>query len=316
MCQVAAALGVHSTVAGFLREFPNCYPPLVFNITDGESTDGIPEKDAANLRARLPARTATSSCSTPTSPPNSLRPIEYPDSEEGLPDQYARRLFRMSSGLPPKLLTAAKNEGLRCDTASSRRGFVFNADLIAIIRFIDIGTQVLPPRLSVEVCHHGPRLETPLAFAPAPPREGNTPEEYEDFAGGQSADRPFRGGRWRSPKARSPACGPNSWWMGSWPRAKGESTMGRLKPLAASPGRGRGPPGARLVRRGEASSLGGLYHVPGALAEKAPRRPRRTLEVRRRRRLLHVSWCADALLSAFPVSRSGDFGNRPAALPG
>lgn len=68
-----------------------------------------------------------------------LRPIEYADSEEGLPDQYARLLFRMSSVLPPKLLTAAKAEGFVVTAAS--RGFVFNADLVAVVRFMDIGTQ-------------------------------------------------------------------------------------------------------------------------------------------------------------------------------
>ena len=69
-----------------------------------------------------------------------LRPIEYPDREEGLPDKYAQLLFRMSSVLPPKLQAAAKAEGFIATPNS--RGFVFNADLVAIVRFLDIGTQV------------------------------------------------------------------------------------------------------------------------------------------------------------------------------
>jgi len=137
MCK---ALGLaHATMAQFLRDFPECYPPLIFNITDGESTDGVPENDATKLRelASTDGNVLLLNAHLSDKP---LRPIEYPDREEGLPDQYARLLFRMSSVLPPKMQSAAKNEGFIVTPAS--RGFVFNADLVAIIRFIDIGTQV------------------------------------------------------------------------------------------------------------------------------------------------------------------------------
>ena len=49
-----------------------------------------------------------------------------------------RVLFRMSSALPPPLREAARNEGFRVDDQA--RGFVFNADLVAVLRFLDIGT--------------------------------------------------------------------------------------------------------------------------------------------------------------------------------
>ena len=57
-----------------------------------------------------------------------------------MPDKYAQLLFRMSSVLPPKLQAAAKAEGFIATPNS--RGFVFNADLVAIVRFLDIGTRV------------------------------------------------------------------------------------------------------------------------------------------------------------------------------
>ena len=48
----------------------------------------------------------------------------------------------MSSPLPPRLRDAAAAEGYPvCDTT---RGFVFNADLVAVVRFLDIGTRVAP----------------------------------------------------------------------------------------------------------------------------------------------------------------------------
>ncbi len=68
------------------------------------------------------------------------RPIEFPTDESGLPDDFAKLLFRMSSELPPKLLDAAKAD--RFPVKPGSRGFVFNADLVAVIRFLDIGTRV------------------------------------------------------------------------------------------------------------------------------------------------------------------------------
>ena len=67
-------------------------------------------------------------------------PVEFPEDEAGLPDDYARLLFRMSSELPPKLVEVARASNFRVGQKS--RGFVFNADLVAVIRFLDIGTRV------------------------------------------------------------------------------------------------------------------------------------------------------------------------------
>jgi hypothetical protein len=128
----------HSTVAEFLRSYPKCYPPLVVNITDGAATDGDPEKPAENLR-NLASTDGNVLFLNAHLSSKEMRPIEYPDREEGLPDKYAQLLFRMSSVLPPKLQAAAKEEGFAVTPTS--RGFVFNADLVAIVRFLDIGTR-------------------------------------------------------------------------------------------------------------------------------------------------------------------------------
>ena len=68
------------------------------------------------------------------------RPIEFPEDDSDLPDDYARLLFRMSSVLPPNLVETAKSGGLAVGPRA--RGFVFNADLVAVIRFLEIGTRV------------------------------------------------------------------------------------------------------------------------------------------------------------------------------
>ena len=60
--------------------------------------------------------------------------------EAGLPDELARRLFRMSSCLPPPMREPARQAGVA--VTAGTRGFVFNADLASVVRFLDIGTRV------------------------------------------------------------------------------------------------------------------------------------------------------------------------------
>jgi hypothetical protein len=123
----------------FLGVQPNCYPPIVINITDGKPSDGDPRPAATELRA-LSSQDGNVLLFNAHLSDKINRPIEFPAEETGLPDDYARLLFRMSSELPPKLLDAAKTDGFA--VAPRSRGFVFNADLVAVIRFLDIGTRV------------------------------------------------------------------------------------------------------------------------------------------------------------------------------
>jgi hypothetical protein len=123
----------------FLDTHPKCYPPIVINITDGEPTDGDPREAARELRD-LASTDGNVLLFNAHLSDKQAKSIEFPESESGLPDDFARLLFRMSSGLPPTLLEAARADGLRVGPRA--RGFVFNADLVAAIRFLDIGTRV------------------------------------------------------------------------------------------------------------------------------------------------------------------------------
>lgn len=117
---------------------PKAFPPIVVNVTDGEATDGDPLRFAQHLRSygtedgdTLLFNVHLSSSTEPA--------IELPDSLDGLPDTYARTLFQMSSELPFRMRAAAEAEGYR--TSLDTRGFVFNADPAALVRFLDIGTR-------------------------------------------------------------------------------------------------------------------------------------------------------------------------------
>jgi hypothetical protein len=49
-------------------------------------------------------------------------------------------LFEWSSLLPEKMRDVATSEGI--NVSESSRGFVFNADMVSIIQFLDVGTRV------------------------------------------------------------------------------------------------------------------------------------------------------------------------------
>jgi hypothetical protein len=136
MCQ--ALTEATNAVEEFIGRFPGSFPPLVINISDGKATDGHPEVPAAKLRSLTTAdgNVLIFNAHLSSQP---ARPIEFPSLESELPDPEAAVLFKMSSVLPPKLRDAAKAEGFRITDSS--RGFVFNADLVSVIRFLDIGTR-------------------------------------------------------------------------------------------------------------------------------------------------------------------------------
>lgn len=132
-----------SLIDRFLRLHPDCFPPLVVNLTDGEPTDG----DPADLVRDLCARTSTDGAALLFNlhlGSGRARPVLFPDDRLLLPDAPSRALFELSSPLPSPMRTLAIAMGL---TVSDRsRGFAYNADLSAIVRFLDIGTRAIEQR--------------------------------------------------------------------------------------------------------------------------------------------------------------------------
>jgi hypothetical protein len=128
---------------GYLEKFiaahPDGYPPMVIQLTDGEASDGDPSLLAGALQemSTSDGQVLLFNVHLSSQP---VPPIMFPDEEDGLPDDFARMLFNMSSKLPPKLQNAARGEGMTI--TADTRGFVFNADLVSVIRFLDIGTRV------------------------------------------------------------------------------------------------------------------------------------------------------------------------------
>lgn len=136
MCE---ALGrAHSILQGWLTQHSDCFPPIVINITDGEATDGDPT-GAADVIRKLSSNDGEVLLFNLHLSSQRASAIEFPDTEVGLPDQFAQLLFRLSSPLPAYMRSIAQQEGYT--VSEGTRGFVFNADIVTVIRFLDIGTR-------------------------------------------------------------------------------------------------------------------------------------------------------------------------------
>ncbi|AWM42221.1 hypothetical protein C1280_12040 [Gemmata obscuriglobus] len=139
MCEALGVAG--QAVKEFVYEFPNSYPPIVLNLTDGLPSDGNPQEAARAIRniSTADGNVLLFNLLISKVP---VTPAYFPADESGFPETEAKLLFRMSSALPPKLWAAARNEGHAVKPGA--RGVVLNADPTAIVRFLDIGTRVSP----------------------------------------------------------------------------------------------------------------------------------------------------------------------------
>lgn len=131
-------------VEKWVKDHPTGFPPIVINITDGEATDGDLVAAAHKLTSvggddgsALLFNIHLSSTAGPS--------IELPDSDSKLPDEHAKALFEASSTLTPFMVARATELGL--PAAENSRGFIFNAQPLHVIQFLDIGTRPANVRL-------------------------------------------------------------------------------------------------------------------------------------------------------------------------
>ncbi|ARJ64507.1 hypothetical protein WV31_01770 [Magnetospirillum sp. ME-1] len=142
-----AAFGLaHATLAEWVRNNPDSFPPVVINITDGMAND-------VNSDAELLA-TARKLTGLTTGDGNVLlinchiaggsdASVVFPASAAELPrDPYAKLLFEMSSEL------SNRHRAVICEIfdrdpgrTPSIKGMAFNADAVALLKLLDIGTR-------------------------------------------------------------------------------------------------------------------------------------------------------------------------------
>jgi hypothetical protein len=124
---------------GWIDTYPDSFPPIIVNLTDGESTDGDPREWAERIKGLQTSDGSvllfnvgiTSEVATP---------VMFPAAQDQVQDRFGRVLFEMSSVLPEFMATAAQRQGFQVEAGA--RGFGLNADLRSMITFLNIGTSV------------------------------------------------------------------------------------------------------------------------------------------------------------------------------
>lgn len=129
-----------SILESWVLSHPTSYPPTVINITDGEANQGQEPDAVANAIQQLGTSDGNVLVFNLHLSSQPGQAILFPESDAGLPDNFARQLFAISSPLPPHIRAEAAKENYTVGEGS--RGFVFGADGIELIRFLDIGTRV------------------------------------------------------------------------------------------------------------------------------------------------------------------------------
>ena len=124
----------------WIAQNPDSFPPIVINISDGMPTDGDPVISAQQITDLQTSDGNALIFNTHLSGINAI-PCQYPGSVSEVPqgDEYAPMMFRMSSILPESSRRQAASLDLPVNENS--RGYVFNADMTALVQFLDIGTR-------------------------------------------------------------------------------------------------------------------------------------------------------------------------------
>ncbi len=129
---------IAETVAEWCDSHPSSYPPTVVHVTDGQSTDGNPEDIAAAVKGISTNDGEVLMFNLHVDTESGDETL-FPSSEDELPDEYAKLLFRMSSPFPDHL--AAVAQGMGYDVTGDSRFFAYKAGMDFIGHFFEIGTR-------------------------------------------------------------------------------------------------------------------------------------------------------------------------------
>lgn len=136
MC--AALKAAKQAMETWIGNHPDSFPPILINISDGEASDGDPAQMAKDIM------------DLGTDDGNALifnvhlsempgYPVMYPSDPGNLPNESAKKLFEMSSPLPPQAREAARTMEIPMEDGA--KGYVYNADMTSLIQFLEIGTR-------------------------------------------------------------------------------------------------------------------------------------------------------------------------------
>jgi len=133
----------HQMLTEWIGQHPRSFPPIVVHISDGESQDGdpIPYAEAVKKLGTEDGTVLLFNCHLSMT---AADPFMFPSNAQGLPDDLARVLFQMSSVLPDPFFRHATMEVEGFQLQPGARGMAFNADMVCLIQFLNMGTQAAP----------------------------------------------------------------------------------------------------------------------------------------------------------------------------
>jgi hypothetical protein len=126
-------------LTNWVSQYPQGFPPIVIHVTDGEATDGDPTERLRHLTQLATNDGNVMLFNIHLSANPDATPICFPDSPNGLPDEYSKMLFDTASPLTPTMRALAKE--YRFPVTDQSKGFVLNADMTVLVQAIDIGTR-------------------------------------------------------------------------------------------------------------------------------------------------------------------------------
>jgi hypothetical protein len=136
MC--AALQRAKELASQWVASHPDNYPPVVINVTDGQSTDGDPTQLASELRQISTSDGQTLLFNVHITETKSM-PVYYPASESDLMgDKFARLLFSMSSEIPESIHGMLAQSGTFLQPGA--RGMIFNGDATSVRQMFQFGT--------------------------------------------------------------------------------------------------------------------------------------------------------------------------------
>jgi hypothetical protein len=130
----------NSIIHDWIQKYPDCFPPTIIHITDGESSDGDPREEILKLVNQTSNDGNVLLFNLHVSSNPNAKKIEFPDSNEKLPDEYSELLYETASPLTSFMVSIAQKE-YELDVSENSKGFVLNGDLALIITALDIGTR-------------------------------------------------------------------------------------------------------------------------------------------------------------------------------
>lgn len=139
------------TISGPVRNWiasnPDSFPPIILNLTDGAYSDENPATAVWEIMGMRTSDGQALVFNCHISQEEGQTHAFPNDGGAGALTGLARELYEMSSTLPDLMRRLAGGKGY--SLAPGSRGYVFNADIVTMIDFLDVGTQAVQDRMEV-----------------------------------------------------------------------------------------------------------------------------------------------------------------------